>query len=686
MVHPPRRHRPRLDPPVCRRRARARLPLQRRSAPHPRSRHRAPLTRCAPSALPPEREHRRWREVAPLLLDIALNTSRQLTYSPSGDKSGEHDAAWSPDGTSILFLAKRGDHAQLFKLSLQGGDAIPFDLKITTPPATPPTTAAESKPTDLTAINVTRYSVSPDGKTIALIAKDPETSAEKKLADEKRDAVWVDHDPHVARLYLLDLATEKLTSVPVAPDVDSVAWSAQSDRLVALTTAPNNAADLGPASTGWLVTLDDLPHSTRLDKLPPTIERVTWSPDGQHLTFLAQAQADTPPGYVDLYRYTFADTSIRNLSHGFAGSLFSNSPIPELGRESILASVGLGVGVTLARFDPAKDSPEPLTFAAPVLSDLSTNAAQTGWVYFAAGSTQKPTLYFTPNLTQPARALATPELRTPTWRSAASQLVRWTSDGLTIEGLLYLPPAAARDRVPLVVNVHGGPTSAWHDNAQALVDFLVGHGWAVLLPNPRGSTNYGATFVAANKNDLGGGDFRDIMTGVDAVIKNFPIDADRLALMGYSYGGEMAGFAVGKTHRFKAIVSGAPVINQLSEYGTEDSSWYDRWFYGKPWEHFADAWRQSPLATVAHATTPFLLLQGETDVTDPLGQAQEMYRALRQTGTPVDLIQYPREGHGTLAAGLFGRPAAEPWHGFDARERIVALFERAFQPVAPAAK
>jgi len=152
--------------------------------------------------------------------------------------------------------------------------------------------------------------------------------------------------------------------------------------------------------------------------------------------------------------------------------------------------------------------------------------------------------------------------------------------------------------------------------------------------------------------------------------------------MGYSYGGEMAGFVEGKTDRFKAIVSGAPVIDQFSEYGTEGGSWYDRWYYGKPWEHMDDAWKQSPLAGAAHAKTPFMLLQGQGDTTDPLGQSEEMYRALRQEGVPVELVTYPREDHGPLATGIFGRPSLEPWHGFDARQRIVEFIGKGFGPAS----
>jgi dipeptidyl aminopeptidase/acylaminoacyl peptidase len=262
-------------------------------------------------------------------------------------------------------------------------------------------------------------------------------------------------------------------------------------------------------------------------------------------------------------------------------------------------------------------------------------------------------------------------------------VVRWANENQSMEGLLYLPPQAGSGRVPLIVDVHGGPFGAWIDDYQPFVNFMVGHGWAVFRPNPRGSSGRGTGFAAANKNDLGGGDYRDIMSGVDALLRQFPLDPERLALFGYSYGGEMAGFVEGKSTRFKGIISGAPVIDQFSEYGTETDSWYDRWYFGKPWEHMADAWRQSPLAGAAHAHTPFLLLQGESDTTDPLGQSQEMYRALRQMGVPVEMVQYPRDNHGPLASAIFGRPTAEPWHGFDARQRIVEFLQKAFAPAAP---
>jgi dipeptidyl aminopeptidase/acylaminoacyl peptidase len=351
---------------------------------------------------------------------------------------------------------------------------------------------------------------------------------------------------------------------------------------------------------------------------------------------------------------------------------------------SVVLSVHTHEQATVGRFT-AEKSPEMLHFDLPAISGLNTNDRRTGWVYLASSSTHPETLYYTDKLGTSGRALSTPAMAPADMRAVATQIVHWTSDGRTIEGLLSLPLQVAQGRVPLVVDVHGGPLGAWADSYSQFTNFLVGHGWAVLRANPRGSSGRGPAFAAANKNDLGGGDYRDIMAGVDAVLKQFPVDPVRMALIGYSYGGEMAGFVEGKTDRFKAIVSGAPVIDQFSEYGTEGDSWYDRWYFGKPWEHMADAWRQSPLSGAAHGRTPFLLLQGEGDTTDPLGQSQEMYRALRQMGVPVEMVQYPRDNHGPLAIGMLGMPSMEPWHGFDARQRLVQFLERHLTP-APASQ
>ncbi len=617
--------------------------------------------------------------------------ARQLTFTPGKEKSGESAASWFPNGKAILFLAHRGAQTQLFRLSLSGGEAIPYaltalplvdDAKLPDAiPAARKAAAAAPKPLPL---SLTGYAVSPDGAWLAVWASDPETPGEKAAKDAKADAVRVDHQTHRTRLYLAHLGADgrRTTDAPLAPvnlegNVSGAWWSPKSDRLVALVEPPNGANDLKPSGEAWLVSTSAASTPVRLVGAPPTLRGpMAWSADSGHLYFAAQTPEDAPPGVEELYALSAAaDAQPQRLMPDFDGGLANGRPVALTdGRVVAPVAEGFRLGaVTVAADGAGKPQPVPQTL--PILTGLATNFAQTGWLWFAEASDRAPELCFAARLGGDCRLLQTPSLHPV--RAMATERVHWQNAGLSIEGLLSVPPEATdRNPVPLIVEVHGGPLGAWEDRYDPWVSFLLGQGWAVLRPNPRGSSGYGWQFAAANKNDLGGEDFADILAGVDAVLKTHPeLNGERLALIGYSYGGEMAGFAEGKTNRFRAIVSGAPVIDQFSEYGTERGSWYDRWYYGLPWEHFTDAWRQSPLSRVPAARTPFLLLQGQADVTDPQGQSEEMYRALRQLNVPVEMMLFPREDHGPLARGIFGYPSPEPWHGWEARQRIVAFLQ-----------
>jgi dipeptidyl aminopeptidase/acylaminoacyl peptidase len=637
------------------------------------------------------------------LVDIAANTSRQLTYSARDEKNnrGELHGRWMPDNSSILFLAKRGETTQIFRLPMSGGEAIPYDLKIVPLPIAEdgvsirkPDAEAQNKNAkdaakpELLPLDVDDFAISADGRWLAILAKDPQTPAEKKKDTDKDDADFVDHDPHGVRLYLVALdatgaAVGSPTRADIAPDVQGFAWAPRSNKLAIVTETPNNVGDLHPARSAWvLVRSGNAWKSTALTKVPATVEeRFVWTKDETGLLILAQAQQDAPPGINDLYLVNSQTGETHPLSRDFAGTIHQVITADD---HSALVGVTQGVVATIAQFPITGGNPSALKFDLPAVNNLNTNAAQTGWLYEQSSSGTPPQLCFARTLSAGCTKLNTPAVIPADWRAVAGQTLKWTNGDLTIEGILYLPPQAASQgkdggKVPLIVDVHGGPTGQYTDNYSAFAQFLLGQGWAVFETNPRGSTGYGTSFAAANKNDLGGGDYQDIMTGVDTVLAKFPIDPNKMALIGYSYGGEMAGFVEGKTDRFRAIVSGAPVIDQMSEYGTESSSYYDRWWYGYPWEHEQDAWRQSPLSGIAHAKTPFLLLQGKTDTTDPAGQSEEMYRALRQAGVTVELVEYPRENHGPLARGMLGYPSREPWHGLDARKRIIDFISKQFE-------
>lgn len=616
------------------------------------------------------------------LIGVTKKESRQITFSPEADKGGEHHGRWLADD-AILFLAKRSDLTQLFRLPMNGGEAQALDLKINPPvdaskaaDALPPQkdegkTAAKIEPV---ALEVDDFEVAPDASRVAVLARDPETPGEKKQKDAKADATWVDHDVHGKRLYLLDPATASLTPVSVPPDVRLVVWSHSGKRLIAVSEGQNHQGDLEPSASVWMVDVGDPAKASRVQELPRTFESAQWSEDDGRLYFLAQSAHDAPPGYADLYVLEVAERHVRNLSgHSNLDGAIAGRPL--VLADEVWLSVQTGTRDSYARL--LKDGFDGVSSDLPVLSDLDCDRRASTCVWIGEGTSLSRALYVGRRPGDKAGQLSAPALLPKAWPGVEVQTVHWRNEGFALEGLLYVPPRAAGARLPLIVDVHGGPTGAWTQRFDPLIPFLLGQGFAVFRPNPRGSTGYGVAFVAANKNDLGGGDYRDIMTGTDAVVARFPIDASKLVLMGYSYGGEMAGFVEGKTNQFKAVISGAPVIDQQSEYGTEGESWYDRWFYGKPWEHFEAAWRQSPLSGVAHAKSRFLLIQGEMDVTDPPGQSVEMYRALRQAGVHVELVQYPRDGHPQLSQALHGFPTPEPWHGYDVRQRIMTFIKEA---------
>jgi dipeptidyl aminopeptidase/acylaminoacyl peptidase len=600
------------------------------------------------------------------LLSAEGGPYRQLTFAKGPDSAGESAPMYLPDGSAILFISRQERQGTLFRLPLDGGEAVAVKLERS------PAAGEPAAP-----VSVVSYSISPDGFTIAVIAQDTEPASRARNKKDKRDAIWVDHEQLKSRLYLVDAKTWEAREVPLLTEIDQVAWTHQSDRLIAI--IHTRSRDLGPSSEGWIVDAHGSTEPKRVTSLPETLRRAAWMNKSQELVLFARCEKDAPFGCSDLYTFDIDSGKLKNVSRGFKDStLLQDTLIVAPDDRSVLIGVARGVKHVAARFDFAKGDLELLNLGFPVISNLSQAKQANAWVYVASASTAAPSIYMTTSLDQPGKRFVQPEPAPPEWKAVASKPISWKREGYTIEGLLYLPPQAVSGRVPLVVNVHGGPTGQFTDTYYPLVNLLVGQGWAVLLTNPRGSTGYGIDFEAANKEDMGNGDYLDIMAGVDETLRINPIDSDRMALIGYSYGGEMAAFVAGKTTRFKALVCGAPVIDQFSEYGTEASSYGDRWFTGEPWRHFQDAWRQSPLAYAEHAKTPFLLLQGQADTTDPEGQSEEMYRALRQEGVPVQMLLFPREDHGALGGNFSGEPSTEPWHGVIARDHMIRFISDAF--------
>jgi dipeptidyl aminopeptidase/acylaminoacyl peptidase len=235
---------------------------------------------------------------------------------------------------------------------------------------------------------------------------------------------------------------------------------------------------------------------------------------------------------------------------------------------------------------------------------------------------------------------------------APAERIRYPSkDGTPIEGWVLLPPAASAVSrpFPLILNMHGGPHGAYGYEFSFQRQLWAAHGYAVVYTNPRGSTEYGEKFLWATWGGWGNLDYDDVMGGVDAAIKKYPIDPKRLAVTGYSYGGFLTNWIITHTARFAAAIVGAGISNWISDYGTADiPRTKETEFHGPPWDPKGNETlrKQSPIEYVGNATTPTMFIHGESDLRVPIEEAEQMYTALKKRKVPAKFVRYPDSYHG----------------------------------------
>jgi dipeptidyl aminopeptidase/acylaminoacyl peptidase len=296
-----------------------------------------------------------------------------------------------------------------------------------------------------------------------------------------------------------------------------------------------------------------------------------------------------------------------------------------------------------------------------------------GWpVVFGLSSPDAPTeIWFYPGVGGYARRLSGHNLDIARSRALleADEINFKSFDGTEIQGWMMKPIGWRADRkYPLILSIHGGPHGMSGYAFNSTFQVYAARGYAVLYLNPRGSSGYGQEFSDGTLNEWGGGDYKDLMAGVDEALRKYPwIDQNRMGVTGGSYGGFMTNWIITQTPRFKAAVSAASVSNLVSFYST--SLYQDlihAEFGGFPWDNYDLLWQWSPLRYVKQAQTPTLFIHGEQDNDVHITQAEEMYMALKRRGVDSVLVRYPREGHGLR----------EPKHRVDALERTLAWFDR----------
>jgi len=572
------------------------------------------------------------------LLEVPAGRLRQLTFSDRSDSSPR----WSPDGRSIAFLSTRDTNreggAQLFLLPMTGGEA--------------------EKLLDR-AEGVSAFRWSPDGARIALLMQEPKSEAQQQREKDKDDGRIVDKDTRLPRVWVLDVASRAVRQLTTARwRINQIEWLQNSSKLVAI-AAPKPESDV---MDEHIVTIDAADgRFADVSKLRGFAGAFAVAPDGSAVAYQA-ARVDGPDAH-DLWLQPLDGGAARNLT---AASLDRPVGAPRwIDAQTIAATVQRGFTTSIATVQ--RDGRANLLDNLEVSPSAFDRSRDGVLAYVGETATRAPELWMMRAQSAPKKVTAFNDK----WASVqlvTPEIVKYKSaDGVEIEAALLRPQPAATSRPsPFVVLVHGGPTGRWSDTFEPWGQLLAARGYAVLYPNVRGSTGYGEKFVEMNRGDWGGGDFKDVMAGVDWAVARGIADPNRLGIGGWSYGGYMAAWAVTQTNRFKAAVSGAPVIDLASEFGTEGGPAYDEWFYGTPYEKLEGFIKSSPITYVKNVKTPTMLLQGEDDTTDPIGQSQQFYRGLKRYNVPSDLVLYPREPHGLR----------EEKHLVDRLTRILAWYDK----------
>jgi dipeptidyl aminopeptidase/acylaminoacyl peptidase len=315
-------------------------------------------------------------------------------------------------------------------------------------------------------------------------------------------------------------------------------------------------------------------------------------------------------------------------------------------------------------------SPEDVMVVGPSLNRAGTHAA------FVSQAPDRPVEAFASALPKFAAQQVSRVQEAPAVSLGRTEVLAWKApDGREVEGLVTYPVGQAEgQRLPLLVVVHGGPAGVFTRTFTGAaspypVAAFAARGYAVLRVNPRGSSGYGYDFRNANYQDWGGGDYRDIMSGVDALVAKGVVDPDRMGIMGWSYGGFMTSWVITQTQRFKAASVGAGVTNLVSFTGTADiPGFIPDYFGGEFWDEGGlDRWRaHSAMYHVQNVKTPTLIQHGEADLRVPISQGYEFYNALRRRGVPAQMVVYPRQPHGLQ----------EPKFIADAMRRNLEWFDR----------
>ena len=602
--------------------------------------------------------------------------ARQFTFGDCRDRAPR----WSPDGKSIAFGSDRDKEKkdQLYLISISGGEA-----RRLTDDANKPSTPVWSP--DGTMIAYTIKEITKETKQANDVRDESDVKSYSRLNYKSNDEGFWDYSwRQISVVNVADGKSKQLTHGEY--NHGSPIWSPDSKTLVfaanrnANADAKPNVNDLWsvPAKGGAL---------KRLTRRKGPAGAPSFSPDGKQIAFLGHNNEYSHVTEASIYVMSARGgeaTKVtgdfdRTLGGGLAGDLRSSdhgAPAPAWSKDGkTLYFLAQNGGTSNILSVPSNGGAiKSVTRGEHHVLGFTFSRSANRFALTIGDATHPNDVYASSANGTLKRVTRVNDEMLMNVQLSKPEKFLVENEGHAIETWLMKPLNwKPGKKYPAVLQIHGGPHSAYGETFFHEFQILCAHGYAVVFCNPRGSAGYGQDYAACIGKDWGGRDYRDVMAAWESALKKYSwIDAKRAGVAGGSYGGYMTSWIVTHTNQFKAAVSMRALNNWYSMYGTSDIGHYfaSEWYVGgEPWNNAEEYLQHSPIAHVANCKTPTLILHSERDFRCPIEQGEQFYIALKKLGVPTEFVRFPDETHELSRSG-------KPKHRKERLERIVAWFDK----------
>ncbi|MDQ6622737.1 MAG: S9 family peptidase [Verrucomicrobiota bacterium] len=630
--------------------------------------------------------------------------------------SGKHDSSprWSPDGNYLAFVRAaekeggKSEPGQLYLLPMSGGDAWQFTSlpkgasgPVWSPDGKTIAFMSSSNPEDLAkaekkklkeAEAASKPSASPVPKADAEDERESDVHVVTRAVYRSNNEGYLDfkRPSHIWTVTAPRTAEEKVEPKQLTSgrfDEDDIIWSRDGAQIYFTSLHVDEPYYELPRTELYSIAASG-GEASKITTIPMGTNDFALSPDGKQLAFVASV--DEPVNSYtepDLWVLDLtANATPRNLTSGFdwdiSSPVFGDNSAPRAGGgnlpvwsadgKSILEIFSRQGRTNLGRFDVASGNMTEITKDDQAVTRFRASADGAKIVFLVSTPTRIGDLFFIEGSSAPRQLTdVNRELFSQLNLSEPEEIWYDSFDGKKIQAWVQKPPGFdAKKKYPLILNIHGGPHTAYGWVFDHEFQWMAAKGYVVLYPNPRGSTSYGQEFGNVIQYHYPGDDFKDLMRGVDELVRRGYVDDKKLGVTGGSGGGLLTDWIIGHTDRFAAAVAQRDIASWAAWWYTADFTlFHPSWFKGPPFEEEEDFRARSPITYIKEVKTPTMFVLGESDTRTPPGAGgEEMFRALKFRKIPTVMVKFPNETHELSRSG-------QPWHRVERLEHIVGWFD-----------